>query len=76
LPSAVSDASPWTTSTPFLENSVETPPVSVLTTPSRWRPTPAKSTLGESTEIPNEPADSTSVRTSAARSTALAGMQA
>ena len=60
----------------FFLKSPATPPVSVETTLSRRSTTAAKSTVGSATRMPNSPASRTSLSTSAARSTAFAGMQA
>ena len=76
LASSVSAPWPSISSILFLSKRKLTPLVSVLTTFSRWAATPEKSTDVPSTSIPNDPASSTSVLTSAARRTALAGMQA
>jgi hypothetical protein len=60
----------------FFLNSPLTPPVSVLMTFWRRSMTAPKSTLRLSTVIPKSPASSISVRMSAVRRTAFAGMQA
>ena len=76
VPDPASAPSPSINSMPFFLNSPATPPVRVLITFSRRAMTPLQSTSGSPTLIPKSPASLTSARTSATRSTALAGMQA
>jgi hypothetical protein len=76
VPASVSVALPATSSILFFLNNPETPPVSVSTTLSRRSMTAPKSTVGSPTRIPKSPASRISLSTSAARRTALAGMQA
>ena len=72
----VSVAGASISSIPFFLSSISTPPVSVSITLARCSATAGKSTEGSPTTIPWSPALRTSVRMSAERSTALAGMQA
>ena len=77
LPSFVSEPSPSSTSILFFFIRLETPPVIVFTTLSRWLVTPLKSISGPPfTLTPKSFAWRTSSTMSATRSTALAGMQA
>jgi hypothetical protein len=76
VPSFINDASPLTSSILFFLNSPLTPPVSVATTFARRAITASKSTVGSPTRMPKSPASRTSESTSAARSTAFAGMHA
>jgi hypothetical protein len=77
-PSAVRAPSPLMSSMSFFLNNPATPPVSVLMTFLRRSPIAPKSTSGSVpfNTIPNSPASRTSVRMSALRNTALAGMHA
>ena len=75
-PPPASDPEPSIRSILFFLNRPETPPVRVLTTFWRRALTPAKSTSGSATLIPNSSASRISDSTSATRSTALAGMHA
>ena len=70
------EPNPSITSTLFFLSSPATPPVSFLTTSSRWLVTPAKLTFTSPTSIPNCAPLRASLATSAALSTALAGMHA
>ena len=76
LPSSVTAPWPEITSMPFFLNRPATPPVSVLMTFLRRSETAPKSTSWPLTLMPNSPASSTSVRMSAERRTAFAGMHA